>query len=755
MIAKPLQKSFEFALNEAIERRHEYVTLEHLLYALLHDREVARVVAECGGDVDLLKKQLDDFMNRTLEKLPDGAEVQPVLTAMLQRVVQYAQLHAQSSGRKEVDTGQMLAALYQAERSQAVYLLRSHGVNKIDVLNFLSHGISRTPAGVPKPAFVAPDEEGQEVSGDPLKHFAVNLIERAKKGEIDPLIGRTAELERTIQILCRRRKNNPLFVGEPGVGKTAIAEGLALKIHKNEVPPVLKDAEVYSLDMGAVLAGTKYRGEFEQRLKAVIAALLEKKEAILFIDEIHTIVGAGAVSGGTMDASNILKPAIASGKLRCIGSTTYVEYKASFERDRALARRFQKIEIGEPTVDETVEILRGLKIYYEEHHKVTFSDDAIKLAAELSAKYIHDRHLPDKAIDVLDEAGARVRMLSGVAAGVSPAGPAGTPAPTLIGENDIEQVVARMAKIPPRTIAVSEKARLQNLEGDLQRVIFGQDHAIKQIVSAIKLSRSGLGHPEKPIGSFLFSGPTGVGKTELAKQLAVSLGVEFIRFDMSEYMESHTVSRLIGAPPGYVGFDQGGLLTDAIIRTPYAVLVLDEIEKAHPNLFSILLQVMDHATLTDNNGKKADFRNVILIMTTNAGAREMSDAGMGFTQTGSSGKGRGVIERTFAPEFRNRLDAWIAFDALSFETIERVVDKFIDELRTQLTPKNVTLELREGGRAWLAKNGYDRAFGARPMARLIQQKIKEPLVDAILFGTLQAGGSVIVDANDSGLRLEY
>jgi len=741
MIAKPLQKTFEFALNDAISRRNEYVTLEHVLYALLHDREVAKVIRECGGDIDQLKKQLDDFMNRTLEKLPDDTEVQPVLTAMLQRVVQYAQLHAQSSGRKEVDTGQMLAAIYQAERSQAVYLLRSQGVNKLDVLSYLSHGIAKTPAGVPRPAFVAPDEEGAEVSGDPLKQFAVNLIERAKKGEIDPLIGRSLELERTIQILCRRRKNNPLFVGEPGVGKTAIAEGLALKIHKNEVPAVLKDAEVYSLDMGAVLAGTKYRGEFEQRLKAVIGALLEKKEAILFIDEIHTIVGAGAVSGGTMDASNILKPAIASGKLRCIGSTTYAEYKASFERDRALARRFQKIEIGEPTVDETIEILRGLKNYYEDHHHVTFSDDAIKLAAELSAKYIHDRHLPDKAIDVLDEAGARMRML-------------GTPN-TTISENDVEQVVARMAKIPPRTIAVSEKERLQNLEGDLRRVIFGQDHAIKQIVSAIKLSRSGLGHPERPIGSFLFSGPTGVGKTELAKQLAVSLGVEFIRFDMSEYMEPHTVSRLIGAPPGYVGFDQGGLLTDAIVRTPYAVLVLDEIEKAHPNLFSILLQVMDHATLTDNNGKKADFRNVILIMTTNAGAREMSDAGMGFTQTGTTGKGRGVIERTFAPEFRNRLDAWIAFDALSFETTERVVDKFIDELRAQLAPKNVTLELREGGRAWLAKNGYDRAFGARPMARLIQQKIKDPLVDAILFGTLQSGGKVVVDADDKELRLVF
>jgi ATP-dependent Clp protease ATP-binding subunit ClpA len=739
MIAKPLQKTFEFALNDAISRRHEYVTIEHVLYALLHDREVARVIRECGGDVAVLKKQLEDFMDRTLEQLPEDAEVQPVLTAMLQRVVQYAQLHAQSSGRKEVDTGQMLAALYQAERSQAVYLLRSQGVNKLDVISYLSHGIAKNPAGVPKPAFVAPDEDGSEVSGDPLQHFAVNLIERAKKGEIDPLIGRSAELERTIQILCRRRKNNPLFVGEPGVGKTAIAEGLALKIHKNEVPAVLKDAEVYSLDMGAVLAGTKYRGEFEQRLKAVIGALLEKKEAILFIDEIHTIVGAGAVSGGSMDASNILKPAIASGKLRCIGSTTYAEYKASFERDRALARRFQKIEIGEPTVDETIEILRGLKQYYEEHHHVTFSDDAIKLAAELSAKYIHDRHLPDKAIDVLDEAGARMRML-------------GTQN-TIITEHEVEQVVARMAKIPPRTIAVSEKERLQNLESDLQRVIFGQDHAVKQIVSAIKLSRSGLGHPEKPIGSFLFSGPTGVGKTELAKQLAVSLGVEFIRFDMSEYMEPHTVSRLIGAPPGYVGFDQGGLLTDAIVRTPYAVLVLDEIEKAHPNLFSILLQVMDHATLTDNNGKKADFRNVILIMTTNAGAREMSDAGMGFQQTGTTGKGRGVIERTFAPEFRNRLDAWIAFDALSFETTERVVDKFIEELRVQLTPKKVTLELREGGRAWLAKNGYDRAFGARPMARLIQQKIKEPLVDAVLFGTLQSGGSVVVDEANGSLTL--
>ncbi len=757
MIARQLQKSFEFALNEAMKRRHEYVTLEHLLYALLHDRDVIDIIRACGGDIPLLQKQLDDFMNRTLEQLAEDSEVQPVLTAMLQRVVQYAQLHAQSSGQKEVDTGQMLAAIYQAERSQAVYLLRSQGVNKIDVLQYLSHGIGKdTPA--PNPAFVGDEQPAPEQSGDPLKLFAVNLNEKAAKGEIDPLIGRGPELERTVQILGRRRKNNPLFVGEPGVGKTAIAEGLALKITKNEVPAVLKDAVIWSLDMGAVLAGTKYRGEFEQRLKAVVNALLAKPEAILFIDEIHTIVGAGAVSGGTMDASNILKPAIASGKLRCIGSTTYAEYKSSFERDRALARRFQKIEVGEPTVEETIDILKGLKTYYEKHHNVTFTDDAIKLAAELSAKYMHDRHLPDKAIDVLDEAGSRARIRDANAAGAAPqpASDAALPAPTTIGIDDIEYVVARMAKIPPRTVAVSEKERLQSLDADLKRAIYGQDHAVAQVVNAIKISRSGLGQPEKPVGSFLFSGPTGVGKTELARQLATSLGVEFIRFDMSEYMEPHTVSRLIGAPPGYVGFDQGGLLTDAIIRTPYAVLVLDEIEKAHPNLFSILLQVMDHATLTDNNGKKADFRNVVLIMTTNAGAREMSDSSMGFgNASGEKGKGRGVIERTFTPEFRNRLDAWIAFEPLSFETTERVVDKFIEELRVQLRAKNVTLELAEPGRAWLAKNGYDRAFGARPMARLIHSKIKEPLVDAILFGKLQDGGNVVVGASGDTLTLEY
>jgi ATP-dependent Clp protease ATP-binding subunit ClpA len=752
MIAKSLQETFEFAVNEAVKRNHEFVTLEHLLFALLHDRDAAAAVRACGGDIDLLKKQLDDFMNRTFEELSEDAKTQPVLTTMLQRVVQYAQLHAQSSGQKEVDTGQMLAALYQAERSQAVYLLRSQGVNKLDLLKYLSHGIARNGAPQREPAFATPEDDAPPQS-DPLKGFASSLNDRAAKGEIDPLIGRSAELERTIQILCRRRKNNPLFVGEPGVGKTAIAEGLALRIQKHEVPAVLEGAEVWALDMGALLAGTKYRGEFEQRLKAVIAELTSRKDAILFIDEIHTIVGAGAVSGGTMDASNIIKPALATGKLRCIGSTTYAEYKASFERDRALARRFQKVEIGEPTVEETVEILRGLRTYYEQHHGVQFSDSAIQLAAELSAKYIHERHLPDKAIDVLDEAGARMRMLRGKPVEMAGAAVA-APAPEVIGEDEVEQVVARMAKIPPRTIALNEKERLKNLEADLRTVIYGQDQAIRQVVSAIKIARSGLGNVERPVGSFLFSGPTGVGKTELAKQLAHSLGVEFIRFDMSEYMEPHTVSRLIGAPPGYVGFDQGGLLTDAIVRTPYAVLVLDEIEKAHPNLFSILLQVMDHATLTDNNGKKADFRNVILIMTTNAGAREMSDATMGFTNTGPSGRGRGVIERTFAPEFRNRLDAWIAFEALTFGVIEQVVDKFIAELRAQLVVKNVTLELREGGRAWLARHGYDRAFGARPMGRLISTKIKEPLVDAILFGSLQGGGNVVVDAVGDELALK-
>ncbi|MDT7809223.1 MAG: ATP-dependent Clp protease ATP-binding subunit ClpA [Acidobacteriota bacterium] len=747
MITKELQETLNFAAIEAIKRRHEYVTLEHLLYALLHDRTATNVVRHCGGSTEALVKELESFFK--LESIPASADTPPEYTAAFQRVVEYALLQAEGSGQKEVDGGNVLAALFQSPNSHAVYLLKKHGITRLDVLNYLAHGISKVePEGEGGFAHDAAGEdfESEQAARDPLAAFTTNLVERAAEGKIDPLIGRDAEVARTIQVLCRRRKNNPIYVGDPGVGKTAIAEGLALKIQKGEVPDALKGAEVYSLDMGSLLAGTKYRGEFEQRLKAVIGALKKKENVILFIDEIHTIVGAGAVSGGSMDASNIIKPVLASGEMRCIGSTTYPEYKAAFERDRALARRFQKIEIGEPTLEETVQILEGLKSYYEEHHGVRYSTDAVRAAAELAAKHIHDRFLPDKAIDVIDEVGAMVKLMTAAER------------PAEIGVREIEMVVARMAKIPPRTIEGTEKDRLQNLDAALRAVIYGQDHAITQIVNAIKLSRSGLGHPEKPIGSFLFSGPTGVGKTELAKQLALVLGVEFIRFDMSEYAEPHTVSRLIGAPPGYVGFDQGGLLTDAVNKTPYAVVVLDEIEKAHPNLFNILLQVMDHATLTDNNGKRADFHNVILIMTTNAGAREMADSKIGFQKSLgglSRGQGRGAIERTFSPEFRNRLDAWIAFAPLSFETIERVVDKFVGEVRAQLVEKRVEIVLIESARRWLAEHGYDRQMGARPMARLIQERVKAPLAEEILFGRLQSGGKVVVGTADDDISLEF
>ncbi|HEY0170606.1 MAG TPA: ATP-dependent Clp protease ATP-binding subunit ClpA [Pyrinomonadaceae bacterium] len=748
MITKELQETLNFAAMEAIKRRHEYVTLEHLLYALLHDRTAATALRHCGGDSAALTKELEQFFDEKLESVPDASDALPEYTAAFQRVVEYALLQAEGSGQKEVDGGNVLAALFQSPNSHAVYLLKRQGVTRLDVLNYLAHGISKVEPGGGAPfahGEEGEDYEAEQAARDPLAAFASNLVERAAEGKIDPLIGREAEVARTIQVLCRRRKNNPIYVGDPGVGKTAIAEGLALKIQQGEVPDPLKGAEVYSLDMGALLAGTKYRGEFEQRLKSVISALKKKENVILFIDEIHTIVGAGAVSGGSMDASNIIKPALATGEMRCIGSTTYPEYKAAFERDRALARRFQKIEVGEPSLEDTVKILEGLKKLYEEAHGVAYSSEALRAAAELAAKHIHDRFLPDKAIDVIDEVGAMVKLM-----------PA-SDRPKEVGVREIETVVARMAKIPPRTIAGSEKDRLQNLGAALRGVIFGQDHAVSQIVNAIKLSRSGLGQPEKPIGSFLFSGPTGVGKTELAKQLALALGVEFIRFDMSEYAEPHTVSRLIGAPPGYVGFDQGGLLTDAVNKTPYAVVVLDEIEKAHPNLFNILLQVMDHGTLTDNNGKRADFHNVILIMTTNAGAREMSDAKIGFQkgQEGlSQGQGRGAIERTFSPEFRNRLDAWIAFAPLTFETIERVVDKFVGEVRAQLVEKGVELSLTEGARRWLAEHGYDRQMGARPMARLIQEKIKAPLAEEILFGRLQHGGEVVVGVSDADIGLE-
>ncbi|QQS45898.1 MAG: ATP-dependent Clp protease ATP-binding subunit ClpA [Acidobacteriota bacterium] len=752
MITKELQATINLAANEAVKRRHEFLTLEHLLFAMIHDQTASEVIRQCAGDLDMLRSDLEEFFKENMYPMPEEVKRFPEQTAAFERVIERAIYQAQASSQEKVDGGNILASLFEEHHSHARFLLEKQGITRLDVLNFISHGISKVDDdGMPMPSEFEDEEEEAEMRQvrDPLKAFAVDLVARAAEGKIDPLIGRQMEIERTIQVLCRRRKNNPLYVGDPGVGKTAIAEGLALRIHRDEVPEILKKTEVYSLDMGALLAGTRYRGEFEQRLKALINALKKKPGVILFIDEIHTIVGAGAVSGGSMDASNILKPALASGELRCIGSTTYSEYKASFERDRALARRFQTIEISQPSIEDTYQILQGLKGYYEEHHGVKYSDDALRAAAELSAKHINDRYLPDKAIDVVDEVGAAMKLRPE------------DERPEWVTEHDVELVVARMAKIPPKTVSVSDKERLQNLEGELKAVIFGQDHAIGQMVNAIKLSRSGLGHPEKPIGSFLFSGPTGVGKTELAKQLAKCLGVEFLRFDMSEYMEKHTVSRLIGAPPGYVGFDQGGLLTDAIRKTPYAVLVLDEIEKAHPDLFNILLQVMDHASLTDNNGKKADFRNVIMIMTTNAGARDLSGSKIGFKQLqeggigGTGSKAQGAIERTFSPEFRNRLDGWIAFEQLSFAVIEKVVDKFIDELRAQLRDKKVEIELEEPARAWLAHKGYDQQFGARPMARLIQSKVKEPLANEILFGSLQQGGKVTVGAKDGELTLEY
>ncbi len=748
MITRELQATLNFAADEALRRRHELLTLEHLLYAILKDPTGGAAIAHTGGDLDKLKRELEDFFATNLSQLPDGRHQFPEQTAAFERVLERAALQAHASGRQKIDSGNVLAALFQEPNSHARYLLERQGISRLDLLNYLSHGVTKSTHEPGEEADGAiEDEDDEQPVRDPLRAYASNLIERAKEGKIDLLIGRTAELHRTLQVLCRRRKNNPVFVGDPGVGKTAIAEGLALKIHQGEVPDAIKGSEMYALDMGALLAGTKYRGQFEERLKMVIAELKKKPGVILFIDEIHTIVGAGAVSSGSMDASNILKPALASGDLRCIGSTTYAEYKNSFERDRALARRFQIIEIGQTNVSDTITILEGLKNYYEEHHGVKYSSAALRAAAELSAKHINDRYLPDKAIDVIDEVGAAVKL--------RPV----EERPEVIGEHEVEAVVASIAKIPPKTVSVSDRERLANIETELRKVIFGQDSAINQVVNAIKLSRSGLSQPDKPIGSFLFSGPTGVGKTELAKQLARALGVEFLRFDMSEYMETHTVSRLIGAPPGYVGFDQGGLLTDAIRRTPYSVLVLDEIEKAHPDIFNILLQVMDHATLTDNTGKKADFRNVVLILTTNAGTRSLSGERIGFGQHSGLGsgvtgsKGKGAIERTFSPEFRNRLDAWIAFEALPLPIIERVVDKFINELREQLVEKKVTIELTKEARGWLAIKGFDQQFGARLMSRLIQSRIKEPLAHEILFGALENGGNVVIDQIDGDLKI--
>lgn len=736
MLTKELQTTLQNALLSAATRRHEYLTLEHLLLALSSDKTASKVLRNCGCDLKKLREDIEQYLKEKIDALPKGFEQLPEQTAAFQRVLEYAVRQAQGSGQNEINGANILAALFTETRSHAVFLLKKQQVTRLDVLNYISHGISKTDTGEDPAGTMPEDEDNPRAVRDPLAAYTTNLVQKAADGLIDPLIGRKRELERTVQVLCRRRKNNPIYVGDPGVGKTALAEGLALKIHKGDVPQILLESEVYQLDMGSLLAGTKFRGEFEQRLKSVINALKQKKGSILVIDEIHTIVGAGAVSGGSMDASNILKPVLNSGEIRCIGSTTYPEYKAAFERDRALARRFQKIEIDEPSVAETIEILKGLRPYYQDHHHVKYPDETLQAAAELAAKHINDRFLPDKAIDVMDEAGAAINLLARDAR------------PEEILPQDIEHVVARMAKIPPRSVSASDKERLQNLEADLKAVIYGQDMAITQLVRVIKLSRSGLANPEKPIGSFLFAGPTGVGKTELAKQLAYNLGVEFIRFDMSEYMEKHTVSRLIGAPPGYVGFEQGGLLTDAINRTPHSVLVLDEIEKAHSDIFNILLQVMDHATLTDNNGKKADFRNVILIMTTNAGARELTNESIGFKEIASSNRSKEAIERTFSPEFRNRLDALINFNQLGMESVKRVVDKFVKELSRQLSEKKVTIELTEKARDWFAHKGFDKLYGARPMSRLIQAKLKEYLAEEILFGSLQEGGHVTIDVKD-------
>ena len=758
MLTRDLQRSLSEASRAAAHQRHEYITLEHVLHALLDDPTSNDVIHNCGGDIAQIRSALDAFMAEHLQALPRGVNAAPQPTASFERVLQRALLQAQGSGQPAIDGGNVLAAMFQETRSHAVYLLANQGISKLDVLNYISHGISKRDVeeenDAAEPATPGGQAGAERPAPDPLAAFTVNLIELAEKNGIDPLIGREAEIKRTIQVLCRRRKNNPVYVGEPGVGKTAVAEGLALKIQRGEVPGALRNTEVYALDLGALIAGAQYRGQFEQRLKAVLKALRDKPGAILFIDEIHTIVRAGAVEGGMMDASNLLKPALAGGELRCIGSTTFPEYKASFERDKALGRRFQKIDIDEPSVADTKRILQGLRGYYESHHGITYSDEALAAAAELSAQHISDRFLPDKAIDVIDEAGAAVKLL-----------PDGERVGKQITVSDVEGVVAGMARIPARSVSGSDKDRLANLEKGLKAVIYGQDHAIERVVRAVKLSRSGLGAATKPIGSFLFAGPTGVGKTELARQLASVLGVSFIRFDMSEYMEKHTVSRLIGAPPGYVGFDQGGLLTDAVAKTPHAVLVLDEIEKAHPDVFNLLLQVMDHATLTDNNGKKADFRNVVVVMTTNAGAREIASEDIGFRAAGTkrgdsdpgpaAAKAKTAIERVFSPEFRNRLDAWIQFNALTVADVERVVDKFIGELQGKLVEKQVSLALTDAARRWLAQEGFDRFHGARPMARLIQQRITEPLSEAILFGNLQEGGRAVVKVRKNDLVLAF
>ena len=745
MLSQELEFSLNAAFQEAREKRHEYITVEHLLVALLDNPSAARVIRACGGSVDDLRRNLANFLRESVPSLPPNSEIDTQPTLGFQRVIQRAVLHVQGVGKKEVTGANVLVAIFGEKDSHAVYFLHKQNISRFDVVNFISHGISKVP-GENQPELPAP-EEGEEGAAtperSPLDIFTVNLNERARVGKIDPLIGRDNEVERTIQILCRRRKNNPLYVGEAGVGKTAIAEGLAKKIIENEVPEILSHSTIYALDMGALLAGTKYRGDFEKRLKAVLHHLKKQENAILFIDEIHTIIGAGAASGGAMDASNLLKPALSSGELKCIGSTTYQEYRGIFEKDRALSRRFQKIDVVEPTVDETVQILKGLKTRFEEHHGIKYTSPALHAAAELSARYINDRYLPDKAIDVIDEAGASMHLL-----------PPSKRKKT-IGLSEIEEIVAKIARIPPKSVSSSDMKALRTLERDLKLVVFGQNEAIDALATSIKMSRSGLGSPDKPIGSYLFSGPTGVGKTEVTRQLAKVLGLELIRFDMSEYMERHTVSRLIGAPPGYVGFDQGGLMTDAVNKHPHAVLLLDEIEKAHPDVYNLLLQVMDHGALTDNNGRKADFRNIIIVMTTNAGAERMSRESMGFAKQVHVGDDVEAVKRMFSPEFRNRLDAVIPFKPLDEQTIIHVVDKFILELEAQLEDRKVSIELDDAARRWLAKHGYEPAMGARPMARLIREKIKKPLADELLFGKLAEGGSVVVTEKDGELAFEF
>ncbi len=749
MLTRELQETLRRALEYALERRHEFLLLEHLLLAMLDDVAAQEILAACGADMDALRTDLTAFLDEQVESLPEGTDVEPQQTLSFQRVLQRAAMHVRSAGRETLNAGNLLVSMFREPESYAIYSLSKQDITRFDVVNYVSHGI--TKGGRPDAARKSAAPSGVEEDGsreaaleDPLSNFCTELVAKAAEGRIDPLIGREKEIERTLQVLLRRRKNNPVFVGDPGVGKTAIAEGIALRIQSGEVPEQLKDAKLFSLDMSAMLAGTRYRGDFEERVKALIDELKKEPNAILFIDEIHTVVGAGATSGGTMDASNMLKPALAAGELRCMGSTTYAEYRATFDKDRALARRFQKIDIVEPTVEEAYQILRGLRTRYEEHHGVKYTDAALRSAADLAARHINEQALPDKAIDVIDEAGANEAMKPQDAR------------VDAIRPPQIESIVSKIARIPTKTVSTDDKSKLKHLERDLKLLIYGQDHAIEQVSNAITMARAGLREPDKPVGSFLFTGPTGVGKTELAKQLANTLGMEFLRFDMSEYMEKHAVSRLIGAPPGYVGFDQGGLMTGAIRKTPHCVLLLDEIEKAHPDMFNILLQVMDHGTLTDNTGRESDFRSVILIMTSNAGARDMARVGIGFGdrfQDNTKGANK-ALERMFSPEFRNRLDAIVTFHPLTKDSIDKVVDKFLHQLDGQLADKRVTMELTDRARTWLGDEGFDPKFGARPMARVIQEHVKKPVSRELLFGDLEHGGRLKIDGDENGLQFE-